>query len=189
VILTSYRDATLLDAWEQLAAAYLDVFAEPPWNEDGSDLRPFHARLAAAVRQPGFRAILAWQEDAVEAFALGWVRQPPFPAGRAYDLVRRRLGDAAVERLLVGAFEVDELGVRTRARGRRLGARLLAGLVADAPDGRAWLLTSTDATATIAFYTKAGWHEAPALPDPGPGADRVTIFLSPGLAGANGTSG
>jgi ribosomal protein S18 acetylase RimI-like enzyme len=188
-VITSHGNESLLDHWDPLAEAYLDVFAGPPWNEDGSDLQPFRDRLTAAIRQPGFRALLAWDGGAVEAFALGWVRQPPFPAGRAYGRIRQRLGDAAVEQVLLGAFEVDELGVRPRARGRGLGRHLLTALTADAPEGRAWLVTSADATDALAFYRAAGWHEAPAAADPGDGGRRVAVFLSPTHAGVPAPGG
>jgi GNAT superfamily N-acetyltransferase len=90
--------------------------------------------------------------------------------------VSELLGAERVEELLVGAFEIDELGVRADARGTGLGRRLLSVLTSAAPGGRAWLLTWDQAHETVAFYRRTGWRE----PEPLPGAESdVVVFLSP----------
>jgi GNAT superfamily N-acetyltransferase len=174
-----YGADDLPDRLPALEAAYLDVFSAPPWNE--RDAAGFLARLRDAGDRPGFRAVLATDErhpGDVEGFATGWITPDPLPTGRAYDRVRAAIGDPAVRDLLVGAFEVDELAVRPRARGTHLGGRLLAALVA--PEPRAWLLTSSTAVDTVAFYRREGWRELRPAAGAGQG---VTTFLSPGHPG------
>lgn len=105
--------------------------------------------------------MLARSDDgAEEGFVTGWITQAPFRTDRAYGKVTTRLGAARVKDPLVGAFEVDELGVRSHARGTGLGRRLLTALVDTAPGGRAWLLAWSKAHETLAFYRRIGWRES-----------------------------
>lgn len=165
---------------DELASAYAEVFAAPPWGhrEAGAARAAFRRRLEADARRPGFRAVLALAQDTgeVDGFVTGWTTGAPFRTDRAYGKVTRLLGPDRVAGLLVGAFEIDELGVRPRARGTGLGRRLLSALTATAPDGRAWLLTWAQAHDTLAFYRHAGWQEPQPLPR---SATDVVVFLSP----------
>lgn len=76
----------------------------------------------------------------------------------------------------MGTLEVNELGVRSSARGSGLGRRLLSALVTRAPGGRAWLLTWDQAHEAVRFYRQIGWHEVEPLR--GDETD-VVVFLSP----------
>ncbi|MGW7069225.1 GNAT family N-acetyltransferase [Streptomyces sp. NPDC054855] len=170
----------VLDLADRLTAAYVEVFTAPPWHQrDPAAIgEAFRERLEADARRPGFRAALSLSPDgAVDGFVTGWITQAPFPADRAYGKVTRLLGADRVDELLVGAFEIDELGVRAGARGTGLGRQLLATLTASAavPGGRAWLLTWDQAHETLAFYRRLDWCE----PEPLPGHDTdVVVFLS-----------
>ncbi|GAA2136536.1 GNAT family N-acetyltransferase [Streptomyces synnematoformans] len=88
----------------------------------------------------------------------------------------KRLGAERVGELLTGSFGVDELGVRSHARRTGLGGRLLSGITAAAPGGRAWLLTWDQAHDALAFYRRHGWGEPEAVH--GQEAD-IVVFLSP----------
>ncbi|MFI8893367.1 GNAT family N-acetyltransferase [Streptomyces paradoxus] len=172
----------VLTVADELTAAYAEVFTAPPWEpRDAEETRvEFRERLEADVRRPGFRAMLALSEDGgVDGFAIGWTTQAPFRTDRAYGKVIRRLGAERVNELLVGCFEIDELGVRSRARGTGLGWRLLSALSSGAPGGRAWLMTWNGAPDALAFYRRAGWRE----PEPLPGEETdMVVFLAPGRA-------
>ncbi|MER7726198.1 GNAT family N-acetyltransferase [Streptomyces sp. NPDC096323] len=165
---------------DELTDAYVEVFTAPPWEHQDAEVTraAFRERLEADAYRPGFRAVLAMAENGeVEGFVTGWTTQDPFRTDRAYGKVTSRLGADRVNELLVGAFEIDELGVRPRARGTGLGRRLLSALTADAPTGRAWLLTWSQAHDTLAFYRRVGWQE----PGPVPGDESdIVVFLSPG---------
>ncbi|NGN62532.1 GNAT family N-acetyltransferase [Streptomyces sp. A7024] len=113
---------------------------------------------------------------AIDGFATGWTTLAPFRTDRAYAKVTRRLGADRVSELLVGAFEIDELGVRRHARGAGLGRRLLSALADAAPDGRAWLLAWGEAQDTLAFYRRMAWEEPESLP--GNETD-IVVFLAP----------
>ncbi|MEJ3750709.1 GNAT family N-acetyltransferase [Actinomycetes bacterium KLBMP 9797] len=174
----SYSSDVLTVA-DQLTDAYVEVFTAPPWHHrDPAETRAaFRARLETDAHRPGFRAILAVGDGGeVAGFVTGWTTEAPFRTDRAYGKVRDLLGADRVDRLLVGAFEIDELGVRPQARGTGLGRRLLSTLTDAAPDGRAWLLTWDQAHDTLAFYRRLGWREP--APVPGHGTDLV-VFLSP----------
>ena len=59
-------------------------------------------------------------------FVSGWTTPAPFRADRAYGSVLDRLGSERVWDFLIGAFEIDQLGVIERARGTGLGRHLLS---------------------------------------------------------------
>lgn len=166
----------VLDLTDELVDVYADVFSAPPWNEGEETIRQFSARLQTDVRRPGFRTAFAQSATGIDGFATGWLTLSPFPKNRAYPQVAAQLGPARVRELLVGALEIDELAVRGYARGHGTGRALLTEITADAPERRAWLLTSRLATDTVATYRRLGWHEVPALPGTETG---VVVFLSP----------
>ncbi|UQX01323.1 GNAT family N-acetyltransferase [Streptomyces sp. RerS4] len=171
---------TVLDLADELVDAYAEVFSAPPWNEGEETIRHFSTRLQSDVRRPGFRTAFAQSPAGIDGFATGWITRDPFPEHRAYPQVAAQLGPQRVRELLVGALEIDELAVRAHARGHGTGRALLTEITADAPDGRAWLLTSRLATDTVATYRRLGWHEVPALPGTLTG---VIVFLAPGHPG------
>lgn len=166
----------VLDLADELVDAYAEVFSGPPWNEGEETIRQFSTRLQTDVRRAGFRTAFAQSATGIDGFATGWLTPAPFPKNRAYPQVAAQLGAARVRELLVGALEIDELAVRGYARGHGTGRTLLTEITADAPEGRAWLLTSRLATDTVATYRRLGWREVPALPGTETG---VIVFLSP----------
>ncbi|WP_199853292.1 GNAT family N-acetyltransferase [Plantactinospora sp. BC1] len=146
---------------DRLVETYAAVFCAPPWNDSPERVARFGELLADWAGQPGFVAVLAEgaglagpdaEDGTVPAFALGLTTPTPFPADRAYGLVRRLLGPAT--ETLSGWLEVAELAVRPAARRAGLGRRLLAALTDDRP---AWLLTVPQVAGTTAFYDAAGW--------------------------------
>jgi GNAT superfamily N-acetyltransferase len=165
------RSSTLAAAAE-LRVLYRTCFAAPPWCETEKELVAFGGRLAAAVARPGFRAVAARGErGAIRGVCYGW----PTPAGLdgspLYDRLREAFGAPAAMRLTDGAFEVAELMVDPRARGRGLGTALLTAAIGNWP--RAWLLTLAEAPAAR-LYTRLGWRPAGQVPMD---SDRVwTVF-------------
>ncbi|WP_343952472.1 GNAT family N-acetyltransferase [Nonomuraea longicatena] len=154
-----------------LVKIYRAAFGGPPWHEDEHAADAFAERLRTDTRRPGFAAVLAGDDGEPAGFGTAWRTPAPFPTGRAYDLVRAELGDA-VESLLVGALEVDELAVSPHARGQGLAGRIL-----DLLCGRAdscWLLTSPRAADAIRLYERLGWRRLT-----GPDADIVVFLRSP----------
>ncbi len=165
---------------DEISAVYVEVFAAPPWNRDPAQTLPaFRARLGTDLRRPGFRAVVAWSSAGIDGFATGWVTGSPFRTDRAYPKVAEQLGPERLAEQVVGAFEVDELAVRSHARGTGLGRRLLAEVVLTAPGGRAWLLTARKAADTVAFYQRVGWHRVVPHVE-----NDIVVFLSPNHSAA-----
>jgi ribosomal protein S18 acetylase RimI-like enzyme len=177
-----YAGTEVLAVADELGEAYMEVFSAPPWSKEDPGLRQFRERLDADAVRPGFRAAVATSGssvDDVDGFATGWTTPARWRTDRAYPKVAAQLGPERLADLLIGALEVDELAVRARARRQGLGRRLLDALLHDAP--RAWLLTARQATDTVAFYERGGWHEVPPLPGT---TNDVVVFLAPSHPGA-----
>ena len=171
-----YEGPATLTMADELRDVYADAFSGPPWNKRQAGIDQFRDRLDTDASRPGFRAVVTTSPAGIDGFATGWITGQPFRSDRAYGMVAEQLGPERVERMLVGALEVDELAVRPRARRGGLGRQLLGELISDAPGGRAWLLTSQQITDTVAFYRRVGWYEVPPLPGQENG---IVVFLSP----------
>ncbi|GAA1531348.1 GNAT family N-acetyltransferase [Kribbella lupini] len=174
-------EGDVLGIADELTDAYVEVFTAPPWqHRDLEETRvAFRRRLELDAGRDGFGAWIERAEDGrIAGFVTGWTTPSPFRTDRSYGQVLERLGAEQVDELLVGAFEIDELGVLGWARGTGLGRRLLSTAADHQPSG-AWLLTWNQAHDTIAFYRGVGWHEPPVK-----GAETdIVVFLSPNHPG------
>lgn len=165
---------------DEISDVYVDTFSGPPWNKARTHSRDeiregFRSRFIDDVQRPGFTAVLAETDGRITGFANGWVTQAPFREDRAYPKVAQQLGSTRVERLLIGAFEVDELAVLPEWRGKGHGRALLNELVrCAAPDQRTWLLTWSGAAETVSFYRHIDWRTV--TPLPGVDAD-IVVFI------------
>ncbi|WP_442738556.1 GNAT family N-acetyltransferase [Streptomyces pseudogriseolus] len=159
-----------------LRSVYADAFCAPPWNEDQERAEAFVARLGPDTRRPGFTAALAFDGPDVVGFATAWATPTPFPVDRCYPQAAAGLGPRRTEEWLCGALEIDELAVRSTTRGTGIAAGLLRAVTQDAPDGRAWLLTSPRSARAVAFYRRQGWTQAT---HPSPDGHGVVVFLGP----------
>lgn len=74
----------------------------------------------------------------------------------SYAQAAAGLGPDRTAEWLCDARETDELAVRAAFRGTRLAAELREAVTADAPEGRAWLLTSARSPRAMAFYRRLG---------------------------------
>nr|WP_238351194.1 GNAT family N-acetyltransferase [Kribbella shirazensis] len=161
---------------DELTTAYVEVFTAPPFEHRDPEetRRAFRKRLEADVERDGFQAWIERSGDGrIAGFLTGWTTPAPFRTDRSYGSVLDRLGTEQVEALLIGAFEVDELGVLQHARGTGLARRLLEA--AGAANPRAWLLAWNQNHDAIAFYRHLGWTEPEVR---GPEHD-IVVFVSP----------
>ncbi|MER7403695.1 GNAT family N-acetyltransferase [Streptomyces sp. NPDC000070] len=169
------RGEELLAHTRGLYSVYLDAFCAPPWNEEPEKAVEFAGQLPAEVRRPGFTAALALRGGEVVGFATAWTTLSPFPTDRCYPQAAAGLGPEHTAEWLCGSREVDELAVRSDARGTGLAAGLLEAVTADALEGRSWLLTSVRSEGAMAFYRRQGWTQATR---PSPDGD-IVVFLGP----------
>ncbi|WP_215449683.1 GNAT family N-acetyltransferase [Streptomyces sp. ATCC 21386] len=172
-----FRGAEPLAHSAALRSVYVDAFCTPPWNEDEAKATEFVGRLVSDAERPGFIAALAFTDaEQVAGFVTAWTTPAPFPTDRCHPQAAAGLGPERTLAWLVGAREIDELAVRTTARGTGLAGRLLEAVVADAPEGRAWLLTSLRSPRALSFYTGQGWTQAT---HPSPDGKGIAVFLGP----------
>ncbi|WP_329000491.1 GNAT family N-acetyltransferase [Kribbella sp. NBC_00709] len=150
----------VLEIADELTTAYVEVFTGPPFeHRDPEATRTaFRKRLEQDAERDGFQAWIERSDDGrIAGFVTGWTTPAPFRTDRSYGSVLDRIGAEQVEELLVGAFEVDELGVLAHARGAGLAPRLLE--TATRERSRAWLLAWNQNHDAIAFYRHLGWRE------------------------------
>ena len=150
----------VLEIADELTTAYVEVFTGPPFeHRDPEQTRiAFRKRLEADAERDGFQAWIERTDDGrIAGFVTGWTTPAPFRTDRSYGSVLDRLGAEQVNELLVGAFEVDELGVLEHARGTGLARHLLE--TATRERSRAWLLAWNQNHDAIAFYRHLGWQE------------------------------
>ena len=166
----------VLEIADELTTAYVEVFTGPPFeHRDPEQTRiAFRKRLEADAERDGFQAwIERTDHGRIAGFVTGWTTPAPFRTDRSYGSVLDRLGAEQVNELLVGAFEVDELGVLEHARGTGLARRLLE--TATRERSRAWLLAWNQNHDAIAFYRHLGWQEPEVR---GPEHD-ILVFVTP----------
>ncbi|MFE7278114.1 GNAT family N-acetyltransferase [Streptomyces sp. NPDC057623] len=176
VDIRAFKGAELLAHTTDLHSVYVDAFCSPPWNEGTERAVEFTDRLPGDVRRPGFTAAIAMEGAAMLGFATAWTTPAPFPTDRCYPQVAAGLGPDCTSGWLVGASETDQLAVRSRARGTGLAGELLEAVIADAPEGRAWLLTSVRSGQAMSFYRRQGWTQAT---HPSPDGKGIVVFLGP----------
>ncbi|QNP74903.1 GNAT family N-acetyltransferase [Streptomyces roseirectus] len=165
----------LLAHADALRSVYVDAFCAPPWDEDEEKSAEFVGRLAADVERPGFTAAAAFTGSGdVVGFSTAWTTTAPFPTDRCYPQAAAGLGPERTVEWLCGAREIDELAVRSSARGTGLAGDLLAAVTLDAP--RSWLLTSVRSPRVLSFYRREGWTQATHPSCDGKG---ITVFLGP----------
>ncbi|MET9271668.1 GNAT family N-acetyltransferase [Kribbella sp. NPDC003557] len=166
----------ILEIADELTTAYVEVFTAPPFEhrDPGETGAAFRTRLESDAERDGFRAWVERSADGrIAGFLTGWTTPAPFRTDRAYGSVLDRLGAEQVGELLIGAFEVDELGVLQHARGTGLARRLLESVTRERD--RAWLLAWNQNHDALAFYRHVGWRE----PQPhGPETD-IVVFVTP----------
>jgi ribosomal protein S18 acetylase RimI-like enzyme len=166
----------VLEIADELTTAYVEVFTAPPFQQrDPEETRiGFRKRLETDAERDGFQAWIERSGDGrIAGFVTGWTTPAPFRTDRSYGSVLDRLGAGQVEQLLIGAFEVDELGVLQQARGTGLARRLLTAAAQANP--RAWLLAWNQNHDAIAFYRHLAWQEPEVR---GPEHD-ILVFVSP----------
>ena len=166
----------ILEIADELTTAYVEVFTAPPFeHRDAEETRnAFRKRLDADAGRAGFQAWVERSEDGrIAGFLTGWTTPAPFRTDRSYGSVLDRIGAEQVEDLLIGAFEVDELGVLAHARGTGLARRLLEQ--ATRANKRSWLLAWNQNHRAIAFYRHLGWQEPEVR---GPEHD-ILVFVTP----------
>lgn len=143
------------DRWDELAAAYLAVYREPPYREDAADAARFRDTVVQHSMLPGFAVTTVRDGEALGGFAYGVGREAgwwhPAAATPAPPWLAR-----------TPLFYVYELAVLPALRGHGHGGGLLRELLAGRPEPFA-VLAASPAAPAYAMYLRWGWERIGAL--------------------------
>jgi GNAT superfamily N-acetyltransferase len=140
---------------ERAADAYLAGFSGAPYFETEASRAGFVDRVRRYAGRDGFRLVVASEGDAAAGVGLAVIGHP---GDWWRDQVAAQLSRRDVDEWLgTSVLEVVNLAVRPEWRGRGLGARVLAALVAGATTSSAVLTVDTRATPARTLYTTRGW--------------------------------
>ncbi|WP_131738640.1 GNAT family N-acetyltransferase [Actinomadura roseirufa] len=141
-----------LDALDELADLYEQVYAEPPYRSAEKFSRPrFLARTRDQALASGFRLVTARRNAVLVGFAFGFSMMPGAWWANASPPSRTHL-DA-------DKYAVIELVVSKPERRHGLGRRMLEHLLAGRPERYATLAAVIDADA-YDMYLQWGWEKA-----------------------------
>jgi ribosomal protein S18 acetylase RimI-like enzyme len=142
VEIISLTPADLRPLREQFLAITRNAFAVPPYNESEMGVRAIVAAMERHSLLDGFRCLIAQEHSGgpILGFGYGFTGQP----GLWWrDVVAREMTSAQIGFWLTDYFELTELAVLSRARGRGIGSLLHDTLLAGLPRRRA--MSSTGA--------------------------------------------
>ncbi|MET8848877.1 GNAT family N-acetyltransferase [Amycolatopsis sp. NPDC004625] len=143
------------DRWDELAAAYLSVYREPPYGENEADAARFRETVVQHSSLPGFALATVRDGEALGGFAYGVGRE----AGWWHPAAATPVPPGLAGRPL---FYVYELAVLPALRGRGHGGGLLRDLLAGRPEPFA-VLAAAPAAPAYAMYLRWGWEPIGAL--------------------------
>lgn len=160
-----------LDALDELADLYEQVYAEPPYNSAEKFSRArFLARTRDQVLASGFRLVTARRGGGLVGFAFGFSMKPGTWWANASAPPR--------EVLDADKFAVIELVVSKSERGYGRGRLLLDELLAGRPEQFATLAAVLDADA-YRMYLRWGWVKAGEFRAEPPFSDALVLPLRP----------
>lgn len=153
---------------------YAEAFAEPPYDEDETDVSAAFHRFRSQTRKPGFRSTLARGSDGqpvgiAYGFPLGpqtvWWDELTDPVP---EEMRREDGRRT--------FGLMELAVRAPWRGQGISRRLHDGLLDGVDAERVLLNVHPASVAAVAAYRAWGYRKVGDA-RPGSGADLFHVML------------
>ncbi|MEQ4304820.1 GNAT family N-acetyltransferase [Plantactinospora sp. B6F1] len=135
----------------ELERLYAEVYAEPPYEEGPEHTAQFRRWFRDHCRQSGFSLARAMDGEQLVGVAYGHT----MPAG---GWMEPRVDDPPGHLLDVPKLTIPEWMVRRPYRGRGVGRRLLAMLLADRPEPCA-ILASNPAAPARQLYDRMGWQQ------------------------------
>jgi GNAT superfamily N-acetyltransferase len=156
-----------LNVFDQVFAAYRDVFAEPPHSQTEEDFKNYQFRFRRLIARPSFAMATAWAEGKLIGFAYG---TPLGPGTKWWDNLLTALPAAYTAESGERTFAVIDFGVRNPWRGQGVGRRLHDELLGGRSEERATLAIIPAATATRAIYEHWGWRKVVRLKEMDPTA-------------------
>jgi GNAT superfamily N-acetyltransferase len=138
----------------EIVRVYDEVFGEPPYNESPLAIREFGERLLVHAAAEGLRAVAAFAGDDVVGFAYGVASRP---GQWWHDVVRRALEPNLAHQWLGDAFEMVELALCSRFRGKGIGGALHDALIVKLPQRTAIASTFLDDGLAMGLYRRRGW--------------------------------
>lgn len=141
---------------DEVVAAYVAVFGEPPVSAGPADVAAFRASLPRQVRKPGFRAATARSpEGHLVGVAYGWEGGP---GDWWWDIVAGAVNEDVRRHWFADCFVIAELLVLPACRRQGIGGDLEDTLLDATERPAAVLAARSDAEAAHRFYPARGWR-------------------------------
>ena len=161
---------------DALAALAAEVYADPPYRQDGAQAARFDGRFRVQRRQPGFALALARHGDYLVGYALG---MPLRPSTSWWRHLTTPLPDDLTAEHPGRTFALAELLVRAPWRRQGIGRDLHDLILAGRAEERATLTVRPAAGPAQGAFAAWGWRKAGRSREPEPGAPVLDILLRP----------
>ncbi len=157
----------------ELGAVYLCAFGAPGYDEEPARAEEFaNEQLPLHSQREDFKLVVARSGDRIVGFVYGFTGQ----RGQWWS---DRIAGAAPAEIVAewvgGHFEIVTLAVMVEAQGQGVGSALHDVLMADLPQEKALLTTSSDDRPAPRLYRRKGWQVL--VPDLGWGSALYGLSL------------
>lgn len=154
MIYDAYDGAEACPLLPDVEPVYAEVYAEPPYLEGPSDVADFVAGWPRRCSYPGFRLVVARDQDTPEGFTFGH----PLPDGTGWwSGLLDPAGDGVTAEWPGRTFAIIELAVRATARRSGVARDLVAHLLEGRTEERVTLLVRPEAEAEPARAAYRSW--------------------------------
>jgi hypothetical protein len=159
---------------DELAALYMEVYAEPPYAWGDEHVALFRERFDVQRRQDGFALIEARERNKLVALGFGVTLRPNTPW---WQNLTTPVEEAVTRERPNRTFALVELLVRAPWRRQHIAETIHGMLLEPRIEERATLTVLPAAEAACAAYRKWGWRRVARKRNPLPGAPVFDVMV------------